>query len=190
MTADELTSGEDVKVDSATIEETLAELWRVEKKDHDNAVTRAALWNVVAHSATPEHHTEASEVLGKASIAVPQRTIVVRSNPAAEAEMTSWISANCHLVGGGKQVCSEEINIVAGGDRIHRVPPVVSALLIPDMPVAFWWIGDLPNEHEEYVELLLEPADRLIVDSVYFDSPADLALVSRIAEQTSTSPAD
>jgi glucose-6-phosphate dehydrogenase assembly protein OpcA len=40
------------------------------------------------------------------------------------------------------------------------------------------------------VELLLESADKLIVDSVHFDSPADLALVARIAEQTSTSPAD
>ena len=87
------------------------------------------------------------------------------------------------MIGGGKQVCSEEINIVAGGDRIHRVPPVVNALLIPDMPVAFWWVGDLPNEHEEYVELLLEPADRLIVDSVAFDSPADLALVLDVGVQ-------
>ncbi len=179
----------DVRVDVNAIEKSLSELWRGQQ-DGEDAVTRAALWNVVAHTSTSEAHVQAAETLGRASAVVPQRTIVVRSNPAAEAELTSWISANCHLVGGGKQVCSEEINIVAGGDRIHRVPPVVSALLIPDMPVAFWWIGDLPNEHEEYVELLLEPADRLIVDSVYFDSPADLALVSRIAEQTSTSPAD
>src|SRR5262249_31102157 len=68
--------------------------------------------------------------------------------------------------------------------------PVVNALLIPDMPVAVWWLGDLPNEHEAYVESLLEPADRLIIDSVYFDSPADLALVSRVAAQTTTEPAD
>src|SRR6185436_16220950 len=96
---------------------------------------------------------------------VPQRTIVIRANPAGDPEMSSWISANCHLLGAGKQVCSEEIAIVAGGERIHRVPPLVNALLIPDMPVAFWWIGDLPIEHEFYVEALLEPADRLIVDS-------------------------
>src|SRR5204863_197882 len=80
----------------------------------------------------------------------------------APPEISSWISANCHLVGGGKQMCSEEIAIVAGGDRIHRVPPLVNALLLPDMPVAVWWMGDLPNEHEEYVETLLEPADRLL----------------------------
>jgi len=190
MTADELTSGEDVKVDSATIEETLAELWRVEKKDHDNAVTRAALWNVVAHSATPEHHTEASEVLGKASIAVPQRTIVVRATPAGPTEMSSWISANCHLLGEGKQVCSEEISIIAGGDRVDRVPPLVAALLIPDMPVAVWWLGDLPHENAAYVAALLEPADRLIVDSAAFDNPADLEIVARVAQKTMTAPAD
>jgi glucose-6-phosphate dehydrogenase assembly protein OpcA len=180
---------EEQKVDVSAIERSLAELWRTEK-DGDQAVARAALWNVVAHSSSSELHAQASEVLGIASASVPQRSINIRANAAAEPELASWISANCHLVGAGKQVCSEEISIVAGGDRIHRVPPLVSALLLPDMPVAIWWLGDLPNEHEEYVESLLEPADRLIVDSVFFDSPADLALVSRVAEQTTTAPAD
>src|SRR5437762_2608278 len=182
-------ANEDVHVDVNAIEKSLSELWRGQK-DGDDAVTRAALWNVVAHTSTSDLHAIASETLGRASASVPQRTIVVRSNPAAEAELSSWISANCHLIGGGKQVCSEEINLVAGGDRIHRVPPVVNALLIPDMPVAFWWLGDLPNEHEAYVESLLDPADRLIVDSVHFDSSADLDLLSRVAETTTTAPGD
>jgi len=176
-------------VDVAQIERSLAELWRNEQ-DGDNAVTRAALWNVVAHTATSEHHAQATEVLGRASAAVPQRSIVIHADPAAPPEISSWISANCHLVGGGKQMCSEEIAIVAGGDRIHRVPPLVNALLLPDMPVAVWWMGDLPNEHEEYVETLLEPADRLIIDSSCFDSPRDLELVSRVAARTTTIPAD
>ena len=182
---------QEVRVDVTAIEKTLAEMWRSNKtSDDDEALTRAALWNVVAHTSTDQNRSEASEILGQASAAVPQRTIVIRSDPSAEPEISSWISANCHLVGGGKQVCSEEIAIVAGGDRIHRVPPLVNALLIPDMPVAMWWLGDLPNEHESYVESLLDPADRLIVDSVHFDSPADLELVTRVAQQTTTAPAD
>ena len=176
-------------VDVAQIERSLADLWRNEQ-DGENAITRAALWNVVAHTSSSEHHTEATQVLGRASAAVPQRSIVIHADAAAPAQISSWISANCHLVGGGKQMCSEEIAIVAGGDRIHRVPSLVNALLLPDMPVAVWWMGDLPNEHEEYVETLLEPADRLIVDSSYFDSPRDLELVSRVAAQTTTVPAD
>jgi glucose-6-phosphate dehydrogenase assembly protein OpcA len=180
----------DVAVDPNTIEKSLAELWRSSKEVADDALMRAALWNVVAHTCTSELQTLASEALGRASAAVPQRTIVIRSDPAAPPQIQSWISANCHLVGGGKQVCSEEIAIVAGGDRVHRVPPLVNALLIPDMPVALWWLGDLPNEHEDYVLTLLEPADRLIVDSVHFDSPADLMLINRVSEKTTTTPAD
>ncbi len=184
------TSGEEVRVDYAAIERTLAELWRVEKDENEQALTRAALWNVVAHASSPEHHTYASEVLSRASATVPQRTIIVRANPAGPREMTSWISANCHLVGGGKQICSEEIAIVAGGDLVRRVPPLVQALLLPDMPVAVWWLGDLPAEEAEYVDALLQPVDRLIVDSSNFDSIQDLQLVRRVSEKTSTAPAD
>jgi glucose-6-phosphate dehydrogenase assembly protein OpcA len=180
----------DVQVDVTSIEKHLAELWRSSKEISDDALTRAALWNVVAHASNREKHTEASIALSSASATVPQRSIIVRADPSAPPELASWISANCHLVGGGKQVCSEEISIVAGGDRVRRVPPLVNALLIPDMPVAVWWLGDLPNEHEDYVLALLVPADRLIIDSVHFDSPADLMLVNRVAEMTTTTPAD
>jgi glucose-6-phosphate dehydrogenase assembly protein OpcA len=79
--------------------------------------------------------------------------------------------------------------IQASGTRVDHVPPLVSALLLPDMPVAVWWLGDLPDEHR-YVELLLDPADRLIVDSSQFKDAADLELISRIGEQTTTAPAD
>jgi glucose-6-phosphate dehydrogenase assembly protein OpcA len=181
---------EDLPVDTTSIEKSLSELWRVNKQEGEDAITRAALWNVVAHTWNTEQHALASEILCAASEAVPQRTIIVRANPADQPELASWIGANCHLVGGSKQVCSEEIAIVAGGDRIHRVPPIVNALLIPDMPVAFWWLGDLPHENEEYVHAMLDPADRLIVDSSYFDSPADLALVCEVADRTTSAPAD
>lgn len=180
----------DVRVDVASIEKQLAELWRAEKQDGDDAVTRAALWNVVAHTWSSEQHSRATEVLARASASVPQRTIVVRADPDGKGEIASWISANCHLVGGGRQVCSEEVAIVASGDRVHHVPPLVNALLLPDMPVAVWWLGDLPRGHHDYAETLLEPADRLIVDSSHFNGADDLELVSRIAEQTTTAPAD
>src|SRR6058998_1718406 len=93
----------DIRVDVTAIEKSLSELWRAEKKEGDHAVTRAALWNVVAHTSTSDHHAVASETLCRASAAVPQRTIVVRANPSADADLASWISANCHRIGGGQQ---------------------------------------------------------------------------------------
>lgn len=176
--------------DVTSIERQLAELWRAEKHEGERAVTRAALWNVVAHTWSAAEHTRATEVLARASAKVPQRTIVVRADPRGDDGIASWISANCHLVGGGRQVCSEEVVIVAAGERVQHIPPLVSALLLPDMPVAVWWLGDLPNDQHRYVETLLDPADRLIVDSSHFNGAADLELVSRIGEQTTTAPAD
>ncbi len=181
---------DDKRVDVTTIERQLAELWRAEKHDGERAVTRAALWNVVAHTWNAAEHARATEVLARASAKVPQRTIVVRADPRGSDDIASWISANCHLIGGGRQVCSEEVVIVAAGERVQHIPPLVSALLLPDMPVAVWWLGDLPDDQRSYVETLLDPADRLIVDSAHFNGVADLDLVSRIAEQTTTAPAD
>ena len=181
---------DDLRVDVASIEKQLAGLWRAEKQDGEKAVTKAALWNVVAHTWSSEQHTHATEILARASASVPQRTIVVQADPEGSANIASWISANCHLIGGGRQVCSEEVSIVASGDHVDHVPPLVSALLLPDMPVAVWWIGDLPRDTHAYAETLLEPADRLIYDSAHFEGSADLDLVCRIAETTTTAPAD
>jgi len=184
-------NGEDIRVNANTIEKRLADIWREEQgEEEERAVTRAALWNVVAHTWTFEQHAQATEVLSRASASVPQRTIVLRVDPRGKDELSSWISTNCHLVGAGQQVCSEEVSIVAAGERMHHVPPLVKSLLLPDMPVAVWWVGDLPGDRPEYVETLLDPADRLIVDSSHFDSASDLDLVSRIAEETFTAPAD
>ena len=71
----------DVHIDVNAIEKNLSELWRGQK-DGDDAITRAALWNVVAHTSTSDLHASANETLGRASATVPQRTIVIRSNPA------------------------------------------------------------------------------------------------------------
>ena len=184
-------SDAEVRVDYAAIEKSLAELWRSENKEgSEHAVTRAALWNVVAHTWRSSDQSEASQTLSKAAAVVPQRTIVVRAEPEAKRDIAAWISANCHMIGKEKQVCSEEVAIVAGGDLVHRVPPLVNALLIPDMPVAVWWIGNLPTEHYAYAERLLEPADRLIFDSSHFDRADNFDVVQRIARQTTTAPAD
>ncbi len=186
---DRARAGEELTVDYSAIEKSLAALWRNEGEG-ENAVTRAALWNVIAHTSDSQNHSHASEILARASEAVPQRSIVIRAEINGPSEISSWISANCHRVGSEKQICSEEVAIVAGGDRVRHIPPLVNALLIPDMPVAVWWLGDLPNEDHSYVETLLDTADRLIVDSSHFDSVADLVWLRQIAERTFTAPAD
>ena len=122
-------TGVEVRVDVNAIEKSLTELWRGGEAKDDHALTRAALWNVVAHTTSPELHTEASEALAKASAAIPQRTIIVRTNVSGGPELASWISANCHLVGGGKQVCSEEITLPTLRQRVREEPGELALLV-------------------------------------------------------------
>lgn len=181
---------EDQQVDLQAIEKSLMALWRSESEDPDQGVTRAACWNVVAHCENDKDKTRASEILNRASATVPQRTIIVRSNLSGNPEISAWIGANCSMQSGHKQVCSEEITIVAGGERIFHVPPLVDALLIPELPVAAWWIGELPHDREDYVTQLLAPANRLILDSACFDTVDDLVLFSKLCANSNTFPAD
>jgi glucose-6-phosphate dehydrogenase assembly protein OpcA len=182
--------GEDISVDVAAIEKSLAALWRTEGEDSESGVTKAGLWNVIAHTTDEEQKTLASNVLGRASGSVPQRTMIIRSLRQDDPHIRSWISANCHLLGEGKQVCSEEIVIVAGGDRVDYVPPLVHALLMPELPVATWWLGDLPSEEKGYLSALLDPVDQLIVDSCDFNDVTDLAFLAECGAMTNTVPSD
>lgn len=174
----------------ASIESNLAALWRQEADDAGKPVTRAALWNVVVRSDGPRDQQWASSILSDVSARVPQRSIVIRAEDREADSLTSWINANCHRVGKTEQVCSEEIVIAAGGKRVMQVPPIVNALLVPDMPVAVWWIGDLPDDHDSYVCTLFESADRVIVDSKRFDGASDFTLLRNLARSTKTAPAD
>jgi glucose-6-phosphate dehydrogenase assembly protein OpcA len=183
-------AGDDIAVDLAEIEQSLSDLWRTQGEQSDEAVTKAALWNVLAHTCNAADQALATEALGIASASVPQRSIVIRADVGGEPELSSWVSANCYLTGDARQVCSEEIAIVAGGERVRHIPSLVNALLVPDMPVAAWWLGDLPDSDQSYAAVLLEPAERFIVDSSAFDSPADLELLSMIGHATATTPAD
>ncbi|MGA7613806.1 MAG: glucose-6-phosphate dehydrogenase assembly protein OpcA [Thermoanaerobaculia bacterium] len=182
-------SGEDLRVDVSAIEKNLSALWREEWED-DAAAMRAALWNVVAHTSDDSARGTASETLSSASVRVPQRSIVVCATPHSDPMMDAWITANCHLVRDGGRVCSEEISIRAGGSRVRHVPPLVNALLVPEMPVATWWLGDLPSENESYLKALFEPVDRLIVDSADFDDISDIRFVGRMGIESNTSLAD
>jgi hypothetical protein len=88
---------EDLRIDVGSIERSLSELWRVQTKEGDEAITRAALWNVVAHTASSADQAHATEILCQTAESVPQRTIVIHANPGAAPELASWIGANCHL---------------------------------------------------------------------------------------------
>lgn len=168
--------GEPLSTDPAGIEAMLAELWRQEGKGSETAVVRAALWNVIVFTRDEAERRQAAEIVAKVSEVVPQRSILISARENGQDELETWISANCHLVGGGRQMCSEQISIVAGGARVSHVASLVRALLLPDMPVALWWIGAPPG-HRDVLDVV-RACDLLIFDSRTFTRPEELERAS------------
>ena len=174
--------GSAMAVDVAEIERNLAELWRAEGSESAEAVTRAALWNVIAIARGERDRADAGEVLSVVSEVVPHRSLLVESDPASGSKLDSWISAHCHLVGAGSQMCSEEVTIVAGGERVKDVFSLIRALLLPDMPVAVWWVRGVPDGSLAHLTEGL--ADLAILDSGTFEEQADFEMAAGIASSS------
>jgi glucose-6-phosphate dehydrogenase assembly protein OpcA len=130
-------------VDVTAIERALADLWTEEERagETSGVLTRACMSNLIVFCSGPEEAAAVTEDLGGIVEQHPARVLLLTAgaggdNPAIEA----YVSAQCHLVGGGKQVCSEQVRLSAGAADVARLPSVVRALLMADLPTALWWV--------------------------------------------------
>jgi glucose-6-phosphate dehydrogenase assembly protein OpcA len=98
----------------------------------------------------------------------PSRVILVRSRSGPE-KVSASISILCQPSDGGRQLCSEQIQLVVSGRAALRIAQHVAPLFVADVPVILW----LP--HHPLVlpvdEDLLALADRVVVDARSFPEP-------------------
>lgn len=168
------THGEAIGVDVAAIERDLAALWR-ESASGEHGVTRACLWNLVLHARGEAELAVGKGLVDAIAAAVPARSLVLDMRAeAGERDLEAWISANCQVApGGGKLLCSEEITIAARAGGRARVPALVRALLVPDVPTAALWLGPAPGGDDvRALASLTEVAQRLVIDSDDAAAPA------------------
>ncbi|HVP39200.1 MAG TPA: glucose-6-phosphate dehydrogenase assembly protein OpcA [Candidatus Saccharimonadales bacterium] len=180
-TLKQLLAGERKAVDVAAIEAELAALWRSAARSARRgagggdgeapaeAVTRACLWNLVAHALDGAAADALQEELARLSVEVPARVVLVRTDAAApEDHIAAWIQANCHLAEGGRgHVCTEEIVVAARGRTMSELPSLVRALLAPDVPSALLWLAP-PSLAGRHLADWLTVADRFVFDSAGF----------------------
>ena len=57
--------------------------------------------------------------------------------------LRAWITAHCHLAHGRKSVCCEQIAFYLTGKVTGRFRNTVFAHLNSDLPLVFWWQGEL-----------------------------------------------
>ncbi len=150
----------------AAIERELNQLW--DHSDHKidgEIVTRACMSNLIVLCSTSEQARRLPEEIAEIVRIHPARVLVlVQDDALPGADLDATVGLVCHLVGGGRKVCSEYVVVKAPGPSLRRVPSVTRSLLIGDLPTALWWAsndqapplaGDLFNELGGMVEQII-----------------------------------
>lgn len=154
-----------LEVSVSQIDKELRKLW-----EQDEARTNASLMNLVVYSEKPGALLENSAIIRNLTREHACRAILVeidRIEPVAS--IRAWITAHCHLAHGRKSVCCEQIAFYLTGIVTGRFRNTVFAHLNSDLPLVFWWQGELS---EILTERLVAVMDRLIIDSSSWKDPA------------------
>ena len=154
-----------IEIPVASIDRELRKLW-----EQDDARTNASLMNLVVYSEKPGALIANSEIIRELTREHACRAILVgidRNEP--QPSLRAWITAHCHLADGRKSVCCEQIAFHLTGRVTGRFRNTVFAHLNSDLPLIFWWQGELS---EILTERLVSVIDRFIIDSSSWLNPA------------------
>ncbi len=168
-----------IEVPVAAIDRELRKLW-----EQDDARTNASLMNLVVYSEKPGALIANSELIRELTREHACRAILVgidRNEP--QPSLRAWITAHCHLSDGRKSVCCEQIAFHLTGRVTGRFRNTVFAHLNSDLPLIFWWQGELS---EILTERLVSVMDRLVIDSSSWADPA--ASFAKIEEASQSNP--
>lgn len=157
----------------------LASLWDgPHRVDDDGTATftqkglphaRASVLNLIVNVVDDPAADRVVQTLMDLGVRHPSRAVVLVPEPGARPEpLDARISTHCHdAVGGGDQICYEEVVLTVRGEAAGHLNGVVAPLLIHDLPTHVWWPGDCPFNDPVFNQLV-DLGDRLIVDSSDF----------------------
>lgn len=171
-----------MSISAQSIEKDLADLWKplAGEKTTDLGLQRVYTTNLVAYASNHDEGYRVEQILNDLAEKQPGRYILVR--PAAdgtEAPLRSFVSGHCLFTAGKhKRVCCDLIKLVAQESVIENLYGFSFSLLMPDLPVEFWWPGDLPYENA-YFEKMAKASNRVWIDSAKFKKP--IQSLSRLA---------
>ena len=165
-------------VEIGELSRELKKLWEA-----DEAATNASLMNFAIYSEQEGALEENSDTIFELTREHSCRALLVemqRQAPVSQVE--TWVTAHCHLSDGHKTVCCEQISFRLKGKAIGRMRNTLFANLNSDLPLVFWWQGELSELFEERLYRL---TDRFIVDSVgWSDVPAGFEKIRNAVADT------
>lgn len=168
--------GKEVSIGS--VDKELRLLW-----ENDDANTNASLINLALYSEEQGAILKNSEIVNYITSEHACRAIVIGIDfVEPEASIRAWITAHCNLSGGKKSVCCEQIAFQLTGRATGRLQNTVFAHLNSDLPLVFWWQGELSSIFEERLYSLI---DRFVYDSAEWADPlSGLKLIQQATDDT------
>jgi len=152
------------EVEFSNIHKELKKFW-----GEDATRTRASLMNLCVYSEEQGSLEINSQKLNDLTQENACRAILVEFvSDANENIFKTWINAHCHYSGGKKAVCSEQVAFQIGGGRRGRLRNLVFSQVDSDLPLNFWWRGELSDRFEPRLYSII---DRFIYDSSEWTEP-------------------
>jgi glucose-6-phosphate dehydrogenase assembly protein OpcA len=148
-----------ISVEIGKIDRELKKLWA----EGGGAKTRASLINLAVYSEAPGSLPKNTQIISQITEDHACRAIVIGANPGAkENRVEAWINVHCHMLGGNKQVCSEQLSFLLEGPSARLLPNIVFSQLDSDLPLYLWWQGEFSGPMDAQ---LWAWVDRVIYDS-------------------------
>ena len=133
-------------------------------------ITRASLLNLAVYNEDTDSLEDSAALIERLTRETACRAILVLAPPGGERGVRAWIEAHCRLDDQGeKTVCTEQVSFLLTGADASLVRNTVFAHLDSDLPLVFWWRGELSDIFEER---LYGRVDRFVFDSRDWTHPA------------------
>jgi len=147
------------------VDKALKELWGA-----DEARDKASLMNFAIYCENPESLVNNTQLLADITKEHACRGLLILNQPNGETppKTRAWVTAHCQLLDGRKSVCSEQVSFLLEGGTGNQVRNTVFAHLDSDLPLVFWWQGDLTVNFDERLYSVI---DLLFVDSSSWSDP-------------------
>lgn len=163
-------SGKLAQVDVRQIETELSRLWAQANASEDNVehpqVIRACSGNLILYTDREDAENVDSNLLDEVILSHPSRAILAICRESENRKLEAWVTARCHLASGGgaKQICSEQITVLAEGQNLeNELISVIESLVLGDLPVFLWWTA--AHLSGDKLGPFLACSRRLVVDS-------------------------
>jgi glucose-6-phosphate dehydrogenase assembly protein OpcA len=163
-----------VRLSLDAVEREVGRLW--EEEARRSKATRVQLLTLVALVSEPGLLARAAKVLEQVARVHPSRTIAVVWKGGTEATITA--DAALHPAAPGGAPSGDAITLEAVGGAREWLPQNIDRLILSDLPVCLWWVGDLPDFDNLFDRAVLS-SNLVVVNSAEMDL-RDLEKLSRI----------